>query len=524
MQEPNSEHPICTQCGYVHLPGLDCNKCDICGYFSPFNPEGANYCINCDGIERKNEGGQARDDDNINSLPWVKLLASQCSDRMLIVDGHHLYLSTIQGTWASVKTPVGEGVLWSLMQMIARGQGYTTEVSGRLAKDTTTRLNGILSNPPTDAKRAASADLNRHPLFEFKGNNAIGDFRTGGVLDTQTVQECLMEYGSLPRIAYDPSILDNPPLECEIAHKHYGDNLFSRIAYLLTGVYKTIDVIRMPVSDSGKSTLAAWVTNAIAGGVETLDAYAQLKEREFSPLLNSLASRRLVFLDEADKITDAPPVSRINELTSDTVRVHNKFRDEMQRPRIGNAVLMGADWPAIQTAQGNSTRFQWAWDDKGRTPPMDPTIRNLILTPEAASWLGTLLVDKAAQIYQSGQDASTPETRDAASRFVEMSENVLHAIMRDVLSPGRSADDFVPSADIVAVVSQHPMADELDEKVEKVSKTQKWGASIRRVSPGASPKTHRVDGKVTRGWSGLVRKAEIKPTPLDVYDSKTKEA
>ena len=254
--------------------------------------------------------------------------------------------------------------------------------------------------------------MNRRPLIQSQTGN-IYDISQGRVLERAEVLDSLTTSNTLPQITYNYSLIENPPPGVVDAVEHYGIDLMSRLAWLLLGPKKVIDVVSLTTSNAGKSTLAEWVRRAFPGGVAVLDAYNELKAQEFGQLRAAMAENMVVFLDEADKIDTAPPISRINELTADSITVNRKNQQTRQAPRKANAVLLGAGWPDdILTGQGADTRFGWAWNPD--TPAMPEGLRDKLMTDDAATWLATWMIETASHLTG---DASTFATRHWASEL-----------------------------------------------------------------------------------------------------------
>ena len=441
-------------------------------------------------------------------VDWVEIFLTHAADKLLVVDGVKLYISLPNGLWTPLWASTGTSKLGLGAVQDTLRKIFGAEQNMRNVRECIDRLSIVLAWRDKRVRSCSRMEMNKHPLIETP-HGVLFDLRSGETLEPETVRDCLALAGSLPVVAYNPDLLMEPPPGVEEALKHYGVGLMRRITWQLLGPHKTIDVVRMPVSNSGKTTLAAWVQNALGGGGILLDAYAQLKEREFSELRRNMATKQVVFLDEADKVDTPPSIARVNELSNETIQVNIKFQQEEQLPRTANVILIGADWPAISVGQGADTRFQWAWDAP-KTGEMDPGLRAMLMTPEAASWLGTWLVDTAAEMYRARDDGSDEKTRAAAREMVDVAKDPVMAIMADII--GQADNHFLANGDLKAAFKAHELAKELPDVEKLTSAGNRWRTAVTQVVKGAKP---HHDGK-QRGWMGIALKVDLAPLSLDL--------
>ena len=327
------------------------------------------------------------------------------------------------------------------------------------------------------------------------------------MLGRKAVRETLTLNAAVPVAEYDPALLENPPDGVLDALRHYGEPLLSRLSWALLGPKKTIDVVNLPVSNAGKSTLAEWVQRAFPNGVEVLDAVKELKNgNDFSPLRVTLSERLITFVDEADKIETPPPVAIVNELTQGVLMVNIKGLQAKSRPRRGNVVMLGAGWPNLVSGQGSDTRFQWAWAQG--TPAMCQELRDLLFEPNAVAWLSTWMCQRASQLFSQGDDGSTAMTRAWAAEFLAESADPLPMIMKSILTP--APQGFVSNVELLAAAEQHPEWDRVGAG-ENVTMTGAWRKAVQSLEG----KVHRKSDR-GRGWKD-VSLAEA-PPPINFND------
>ena len=409
----------------------------------------------------------------VHRMQWRWLLLQRIPERLMVVDNADVYVSNRHGLWMSTEDNV------AMQDIVMEMHGSAQSV--REAVECAHQLETLRFNRPREIRTCQREDLNKIPLVQAP-TNAVFDLRSGEVLEPTQVRDCLSVHGSLPVVEYYPDLLNEPPPGVLEAMQHYGEGLFRRLAWQMLGPHKSIDVVRMPISNSGKSTLALWVSRALRGGVAVLDSYSQLRDNaEFSELRHQLTIRMLVFLDEADKVDIPPAISRVNEMTSDSLRVNIKHKQEIQLPRKGNAILLGADWPNITLGQGADNRFRWAHSSE--VGEMRPGLRDLLMGPEAACWLATWLIEQAAWMWARNDDGTTDASRAAAARNLDSTLDPLMLIMADLLIP--QPGNFLPNRDIQIRVVAHPMAAEVGD-VKSITKGSRWRSAVLHAVLGAT--------------------------------------
>ena len=429
---------------------------------------------------------------------WAELLLRYCPER-LMMGGEQLYLADPRGLWVSLGSGASKGLVHSILFGITGREqsiGTVADVRGRLSR--------LPVDYPQRIRWCMPEQLNRIPLVETTDGRIL-DLRHSEDgdrgMDAGLVRDCLTVQGTLPMIDYRPELWEPPwPPEVQEAVAKYGRVTFERLAYLLLGPHKAIDVIRIPTGNSGKSTLALWIQMALGGGAQVLDAYLQLNGQRFSELRRKLTTCSIVILDEADKIKSPPSIAHVNELTSDLLQVEEKYQPERQELRKGNVILIGADWPAIVTGQGADTRFEWV-NNRTEAGVMSAELRGRLLTPDMAAWLGTYLVNTARQQYrrphENGSHGLSDETTAAVQEFLDAAMDPVYRIMQDILREA-DASSRVGTAEILEAVRRHPLASELDN-IDRLPSSRHWKGAITNAVPKATQKRTSH----TRWWAGL---------------------
>ena len=437
-----------------------------------------------------------------SGVQWPDVLsAGEGAENFLLVDGV-LHVASQHGFWA----PLSHEALAAYLRFALGSWQERKTVT-----DAGAQLSGLAHYRPEWLKSVSHGSMNSEPLIQ-NSHGSVFSLKTGKTLDRKTIRETLTLNSAVPSAEYDPALLENPPDGVNEALRHYGEPLLTRLAWQLLGPHKTIDVINLPVSNAGKSTLAEWVQQAFPNGVEILDAVRELKNgNDFSPLRVALAERLITFVDEADKIETPPPVAVVNELTQGVIQINLKGIQSRSRPRRGNIIMLGADWPNLVSGQGSDTRFQWAWAQD--TSAMSQELRDLLFEPDAVRWLSTWMCQWACELYSRGDDGSSDETRAWAAEFLAESADPLPLIMQCIMRP--DLQGFVSNTELLAAVEQHSEWDRV-AKSKNPTMTKAWRKAVQSVGG----KSHRKSDRGGRGWKG-VSLAEAPPalSPLDFADN-----
>jgi len=390
-------------------------------------------------------GGQPPDTDNV-----AEFLAAY-RNRLMVVDARKLYLCRANGLW--IDATEGNPTVTGEFQGMVRAIGLNGGQWGQRGIDNfRTALYFLIPDPKFHGiLEARSSDFDNAPVLQLRGGGAI-DLRTLEVLDAgQTAQHLLLDHGAVG-LDYRAELLDAPPDHAgPMLAAHYEPDpsrplrqLLRRIAHQLLGPHKSVDAIIMPLSDSGKTTFCRWVSRALPGCVAIVDAVNILsgQGQKFTAAQLRLAQHRLVFLDEADKIVKPPSAASFNMLAGDELTVEPKGRDSYELPRLGNAIMVGADVPNLELGQGGSRRLEWVFDGKD-IPVMSPDLRCLVEDSEAQAWLATTLVHLAHRSWLTGDNATDGDSRKAAAQLHHELEDPLYGALAEVLEKGAPADQVV---------------------------------------------------------------------------------
>ena len=262
--------------------------------------------------------------------------------------------------------------------------------------------------------------------------------------------------------------------------ERYGDVL-TRLSLHFLYAGKNIDLIRVPKSNWGKSTLMRLIKAAFPGMVDEARTEKLNGSSRFGEHLEKLSRMRLVFFDEIDKHEISTPAFCA---LADDLQFELKNQGGRGSQRMGVAVCVGQDWPnKVKTSDAAvPTRVNWAFDDDDAAE-MPPEEHSLIyvrggLSNEAIEFVRAFMLDAAYQHYtrmnegdgvqsdeywreQSRDHRSGP---DAAARFFEERIDPLHSALDQILVHTGKGDDFVSTDDLLERVNE--LMDEDRTKVD----------------------------------------------------------
>ena len=299
--------------------------------------------------------------------------------------------------------------------------------------------------------------------------------------------------------------------------EHYGIDQLRRIAFLFTGVFKTIDVIKAPVSGFGKSLLLRLQVNAFgAGAVVVLEA-DNLTLRQFSPLKVALAHAAMVWIDEADK-AEQRGIGVLNGLVGPMVEPEVKGVQVEPAPRTANLGATGNDWINIPTDDnGTINRLEWA-RNYASAGEMDAKLGAALWAESSGVYMQALLLELAAELWADGKSAERLQAdfkankANAAASLHDARATPGVLAVKAAFAGSANKTDFIPTEEIYGALRDDGLE---DEDMPSAQDLGKWVA-LAALPHGPEPARRRVGGKKMRGWTNLVRReeaADASPAP-----------
>ena len=269
---------------------------------------------------------------------------------------------------------------------------------------------GIAMPPGADALSWPNIHRRRNRPLLPQPRGAI-DLRTGKHIDAPEVRSlnAVSPGFTAPEIA--PGILaaESPTLDIvrRIANKHYGPEILRRLTCYLCYTSKDIDTLVASTSNWGKDLLVSWFGAAMGGecGSDLLVAKQAMSShgQQFGFTKEPLTRNLLVGLNSIDRAGTLDE-SSLDTLTDELPVFGAKGVQPRKHLRIGQPLLLGADWPQVDTdGQGVRERLRWVVKivDKDQLTSDD---HELLLSPEATAWLLAELVRLAKELLSTGQD------------------------------------------------------------------------------------------------------------------------
>ena len=268
----------------------------------------------------------------------------------------------------------------------------------------------------------------------------------------------------------------------------YGE-ILNRLAYHMLQTSKCVDIIRVPQSNWGKSTLAELMDRALPGMIARTSLRVLSERSQFTPSAKYMATKRIVFFDEAGSDKTEISMTRWMEL-ADRQHIEEKGKNAYDANRTATAVLIGQAWPALDTSvPGVEQRLQWAYSDDSQFQ-MTQAERELILSPSGVEFVRAYLVDTAHKHYVNGTTGVTPAGRKAVAEFVQAERNPFVAALRAILEQTGDDEDHVFNSDLKSKLADFEDVD--------LPSNQQFGRFIQQCFPLAKD----LNRNSKRGYQG----------------------
>ena len=239
----------------------------------------------------------------------------------------------------------------------------------------------------------------------------------------------------------DFSILDNPTETAREVEKMVHDRFLpwlERTAVLMLGPNKTLDAVRIPLANSGKSSFIEALAKAFPGAISFAPSSKDLageKGDNFNKFSKYLTMSLVYIADECDKPLQPYYDSTLTGLQSDRLEVETKGIDSRPMRRIGNLVLVGNDWPDWNTdSPGMEARIVWAYNRADVTTPYTKDHHDLLVSDDGIAWIRAAVLLTATD-YLRAANGSVSQAQEASCK-----SSVVRQSVADCLHAGADLD------------------------------------------------------------------------------------
>ena len=440
----------------------------------------------------------AEDTDMARILQYMK-------DHIVIVNNKDVYIRTMQGAWDKIEVERANGFLDNILEIVRKKavdesekhEYGGTEYKIRLARSFRSTNNHIKAITGRLLSLAARSDhgITAIKLNDF--NNRIVhnptlplqygaiDLTSGAILTPDEYAPYHALDTEFWATDYEPEILNKKSPGCQVAkhliETHYGIELISRIAYHLVTSNKSVDIINIPESSAGKTALAEWLKLTIGNvGIDSRSRSLTAKGDAYTQATAPLTEHLIYFYDEVDKLDSDIQAGILNEMTSEGLTITKKYQNPTPLSRIGVGVLMGADWPPIDTtAQGLDTRITYVYYKN--LPVMPDSSKKLLQSdPDTHKYLLARIVELCIK-WANGPETewkNSPEASKARERFFKERTPEAKQILIDTYTYTGNEADYIPLDHIKDLLSGltdskqniHKMVSSIFPKAKKTRK------------------------------------------------------
>ena len=234
----------------------------------------------------------------------------------------------------------------------------------------------------------------------------------------------------------DFGLLDNPSETAAAVEKMVRERFLpwlERVAVLMLGPNKTLDAVRIPLSNSGKSSFIEALAKAFPGAISFTPGSKDLageKGDNFNKTSKYLTMSLVYISDECDKPMQPFYDSTMTSLQADRLEVELKGVDSKSMRRIGNLILVGNDWPDWNTdAPGMDARIVWAYNRPDVKTAYTKDHHDLLVSEDGIAWIRAFVLQTATDYLKAaGGSVSQAQENSCNSAVVRQSvADCLHA-------------------------------------------------------------------------------------------------
>ncbi len=262
------------------------------------------------------------------------------------------------------------------------------------------------------------------------------EWATGRILTAAEMRRTLIRSRDWHIDPPDFSLLDNPNETAREVEKMVHERFMpwlERTAVLMLGPNKTLDAVRIPLANSGKSSFVEALSKAFPGAISYTSSSKDLageKGDNFNKTSKYLTMSLVYISDECDKPLQPYYDSTLTGLQGDRLEVELKGLDSKPIRRIGNLVLVGNDWPDWNTdAPGMEARIVWAYNRPDVTTPYTKDHHDLLVSEDGVAWIRAAVLQTATD-YLRAANGSVSQAQEASCNSAVVRRSVaecLHA-------------------------------------------------------------------------------------------------
>ena len=262
------------------------------------------------------------------------------------------------------------------------------------------------------------------------------EWTTGRILSADEMRSALIRSRDWHIDPPDFALLDNPSETAREVEKMVMDRFrpwLERAAVLMLGPNKTLDAVRIPLANSGKSSFIEALAKAFPGAISYTASSKDLageKGDNFNKSSKYLTMSLVYISDECDKPLQPYYESTLTGLQGDRLEIELKGFDSKPIRRIGNLVLVGNDWPDWNTdAPGMDARIVWAYNRPDVTTPYTKDHHDLVVSEDGVAWIRAAVLQTATD-YLKAADGSVSRAQEASCNSAAVRQGVadcLHA-------------------------------------------------------------------------------------------------
>ena len=351
--------------------------------------------------------------------------------------------------------------------------------------------------PESRVKSVTSFDKHHPPALALAMGGAV-DIATGMELVPDAYAKLHRRHKDRGAVKHVPELIYRTDIEglelaVDLLSNHYPSEWLDLAAFHLADPASDLIAVIKGAPGTGKSTFWEWVGWA-TGSCAVIDTAMLSARAQYTPTEIEMTRNHTVVLDEADASKGKPiKAGQLNLLTAKTFALNPKGKPQLfDVPRLGQLVIVGNDWPDVDTTiPGLDRRIGFAWDlDLPRKLTPDEH-KALEANERAHQYLLSVLLIRAATMTKGDARPRllTEEVVGAKDRFMAERQSPVLTVLSEHIERGQPADYLTST-----VIDQL-----LKNDLDSTPSTTEVGR-IMAQEFGAMRTRRPVDGKRVRVW------------------------